>query len=39
MSALQDWERLYLDDFDVWCERQIEALNRHKENLAPDIDA
>ena len=36
---MQDWERLYFDDFDVWCERQIEALNRHKENLSADLDA
>jgi hypothetical protein len=38
MSAMQDWERLYFDDFDVWCERQIEALNRHKKNLPADLD-
>ncbi len=37
--ATSDWERLYFDDFDVWCERQIEALNRHKDNLPADLDA
>ena len=36
---MQDWERLYFDDFDVWCERQIAALNRHKESLPADLDA
>jgi len=39
MSAMQDWERLYFDDFDVWSERQIKALNRPKENLPADLDA
>ena len=35
---MPDWERLYLDDFDAWCERQIEALNRHMGKLPADVD-
>jgi hypothetical protein len=39
VNATSDWERLYFDDFDLWCERQIEALNRHKDKLLADLDA
>ena len=35
---MQDWERLYMDDFDAWCERQVEALNQHRGKLPDDID-
>ena len=35
---MQDWERLYMDDPDAWCERQIEALNRHRGKLPADLD-
>ena len=37
--AMQDWERLYMDDPDAWCERQIEALNRHRESCRPTSTA
>jgi Domain of unknown function DUF29 len=36
---MQDLDRLYLDDFDAWCEAQIAALERHAGRLPPDIDA
>ncbi len=36
---MPDLEKLYLDDFDAWCEAQIAALERHAGTLPPEIDA
>jgi hypothetical protein len=36
---MPSWERIYLDDFDAWCELQIKALEKHGPSLPEEIDA
>jgi hypothetical protein len=36
---MPELDRLYMDDFDAWCELQIAALKKHKGNLSAEIDA